>query len=169
MVAKAKTQKGTKMAQTEAVKNAAANAGATELLEIKGADGHRKKIPIRNSLYRLTKPIDQWPDNLARKYWCLAVAMGGGAPADFYPWMVKQTVIDKLKEFYKLKGKQNSPVDSRNEVYAAVVELQKAKLIEESVFERYLDTTRIRGWKPGANDIVVSVDDEFKTPTRKYW
>ena len=163
-----KSQKGTKMAQTEAVKAAAKHAGDTELLEIKDDAGHRTKIPIRNTLYRLTRPIDQWSEPLARKYWCLAVAMGGGAPADFYPWMVKQTVIDKLKEFYKLKGKQNRPVDSRNEVYAAVEELQKAGLIEESVFERYLDTRRIRGWKPGANDVVVTVEDEFKVPARKY-
>lgn len=154
--------------QNDAVKTAAKHAGETELLEIKDEAGHRTKIPIRNSLYRLTKPIDQWDEPLARKYWCLAVAMGGGAPADFYPWMVKQTVIDKLKEFYKLNGKQNRPSDSRKEVYEAIETLQRHGLVEESVFERYLDTKRIRGWKPSANDTVVSIEDEFRVPARKY-
>lgn len=155
---------------TPSAAKAAANAAAdTEIFEVKGEDGHRKKIPIRNSIYRLIKPVDEWPENRATPFWCLGVAMGGGQKADSYPLMSRQTIMEKLKMFYTITGQNhNSPYARRNEIHAAVNLLVEEGIIEECELERYLDTSRIKGWKPGANDVVVSIEDEFKTPTRRY-
>lgn len=152
-----------------AAKQAANAAADTEIFEVKGEDGHRKKIPIRNTVYRLIKPIDDWPEKFAKPFWCLAVAMGGGQKAKSYPLMSRQTILEKLKMFYTITGKNhNAPSDKRANIHLAVNQLVEAKLIEECELERYLDTSRIKGWKPSANDTVVSIEEEFKTPTRRY-
>jgi hypothetical protein len=159
------------MTKNEAVKQAAENAGVADNLDVMGADGHRTKIAIPNTIFRLTKHIDEWDAALANRYWCLAVCMGGGQKAASYPWMVRQTMIDKLKEFYKIKNISSineRPHTNRSYIETAVKELLAAGIIEEGTLHRMLDTTRNRNWKPSASSPTLSSDDEFKMPSRRY-
>ena len=136
-------------------------------LDIVGTDGHRTKIALRNFMYRAKKPLVSWPKNLQEKYWALGVALGCAVEkseykSKEYPFMVRQTMIDKLSQFYQLEGQDyHAPKKGRTSVYAALEVLTTADLIEIVEFERFFDPQRTK-YSTGADTSVAQSAELFK-------
>lgn len=137
----------------KAVKGSKSNIEAVsrhEDLSVVGEDGHRTKIAVRNFVYRAKKPLAEWPKRMQERYWALGVALGCAVPvteyaSGGYPFMVKQTMIDKLSQFYALEGKDwNAPKKGRTSVYDALEELKVYDLIEVVELERFFDPKRTK-------------------------